>query len=100
MPRIKMGTLAELPVGGVLEKRIIARRVAVFNVDGRLYGIESDCKHMRASLAAGQVKDGILTCRWHHWRYNMETGECLDLEGVRLKRYDVEIEGDLIFVVI
>jgi nitrite reductase (NADH) small subunit len=100
MPRIKMGTLTELPVGGVLEKRIMARRVSVFNVDGRLYGIESDCKHMRASLAAGLVKDGILTCRWHHWRYNMETGECLDLEGARLKRYDVEIEGDLIFVVI
>jgi nitrite reductase/ring-hydroxylating ferredoxin subunit len=100
MSRIKMGTLAELPVGGVLEKRIMARRVAVFNIAGQLYGIESDCKHMRASLANGEVKDGVLTCRWHHWRYNLETGECLDLEGARLKRYDVEIEGDAIFVTI
>jgi len=93
-----MGTLAELPVGGVLEKRIMARRVAVFNIAGQLYGIESDCKHMRASLATGSVKDGVLTCRWHHWRYNLETGECLDLKGAKLKRYDVEIEGDTIFV--
>ena len=95
-----MGTLAELPDGGVLEKRIVARRIAVFNVAGRLYGIESDCKHMRASLAAGDVKDGILTCRWHHWRYNLETGDCLDLEGARLKRYEVEIEGDHVFITI
>ena len=95
-----MGTLAELPDGGVLEKRIVARRIAVFNVAGRLYGIESDCKHMRASLAAGDVKDGILTCRWHHWRYNLETGDCLDLEGARLKRYEVEVEGGHVFITI
>ena len=95
-----MGTLAELPVGGVLEKRIMARRVAVFNIAGQLYGIESDCKHMRASLANGLVKDGILTCRWHHWRYNLDTGECLDLKGARLKRYEVEVEDNTIFVTI
>ncbi len=76
----------------------MARRVAVFNVDGKLYGIESDCKHMRASLAAGHVTDGVLTCRWHHWRYDLESGECLDLKGARLKRYEVEIDGDNIFV--
>jgi len=100
MTRIKMGTLAELPVGGVLEKRIMARRVAVFNVAGKLYGIESDCKHMRASLASGDISDGVLTCRWHHWRYDLQTGECLDLEGARLKRYEIDVEDDVIFVTI
>ncbi|MEW5795154.1 MAG: Rieske (2Fe-2S) protein [Candidatus Zixiibacteriota bacterium] len=98
MPLVKMGKLADLPPGGVLEKRIRARRVAVFNVDGRLYGLEADCKHMRASLAAGSVKDGTITCRWHHWRYVLETGECLNLKGVFLKRYDVMVDGDEVFV--
>lgn len=98
MKRIRMGKLADLPVGGVLEKQIMARRVAVFNVTGRLYGIESDCKHMGASLTQGTVRDGIITCKWHHWRYDLETGECFDLQGARLKRYEVKIEHGEIFV--
>ena len=93
-----MGKLADLPAGGVLEKRIMARRVAVFNVAGKLYGIESDCKHMRASLATGNVRGKVVTCKWHHWRYNLETGECLDLKGARLKKYEVRIEGDDVYV--
>jgi len=98
MTRTKVGKLADLPAGGVLEKRIMARRVAVFNVAGKLYGIESDCKHMRASLATGNVRGKVVTCKWHHWRYNLETGECLDLKGARLKKYEVRIEGDDVYV--
>ena len=98
MSKIRMGKLADLPVGGVIEKQIMARRVAVFNVGGRLYGLESDCKHMRASLASGTAKDGLITCKWHHWRYSLETGECLNLKGARLKRYEVRVEGDDVYV--
>ena len=98
MNKIRMGKLSEIQPGKALEKSILARRVAVFNVNGQLYGIESDCKHMRASLANGEVKDGLVKCRWHGWRYNLETGECLDLKNTRLKTYPVSIEGDDIFV--
>jgi len=98
MKRVRMGRLADLPVGGVLEKQIMARRVAVFNVAGKLYGIQSDCKHMRAPLGSGTVKDRIITCKWHHWRYDLETGECLDQKSARLQRYDVKIEHGEIFL--
>jgi nitrite reductase/ring-hydroxylating ferredoxin subunit len=53
---------------------------------------------MRASLAGGSVKDGLVTCKWHHWRYSLETGECLNLKGARLKRYEVKVEGDDVYV--
>ncbi len=96
MNKINMGKLADIPPGKSLEKKILARRVAVFNDNGELFGIESDCKHMRASLATGGVEDGVLTCKWHHWRYDLRTGDCLDVEGVRLKRYEVTVsEGDV-----
>ena len=76
----------------------MARRVAVFNVDGHLHGIESDCKHMRASLANGDIEDGHVRCKWHGWKYNLETGECLNLKKTRLRVYEVSVEGDDIFV--
>lgn len=95
-----MGKVSDLPPGKSLEKRILARRIAVFNDAGTLYGIEADCKHMKASLATGNVAGGIVTCKWHGWKYNLGTGECLGRPGMRLKRYDVVIEGDDIYLLL
>lgn len=100
MADIKMGKLTRLAPGQVLEKRILARRIAVFNDNGHLYAIESDCKHMRASLATGRVADGVVTCKWHKWQYDLRTGECLTHAGMRLKRYDVTVSDDDIIVTI
>jgi nitrite reductase (NADH) small subunit len=100
MQRIKMGRLADLSPGKAIEKSILARRVAVFNVGGKLYGIEADCKHMKATLAKGDVVDGVLTCSWHGWKYDLESGECLTHSGMKLKRYEIVTEGDEIFLIL
>lgn len=95
-----MGKLSDLPPGQAREKMIMARRIAVFNEGGKLYGVESDCKHMRASLAKGGVRNGILTCNWHGWQYDLRTGECLTTKGFRLKLYAVEVEEDKIYLIL
>ncbi len=100
MQRIKMGKTGELSSGSSIEKRILARRIAVFNVEGRFYGIESDCKHMKASLKNGKVQNEIVTCPWHHWQYDLKTGQCLTSDKFKLKTYAVEVEGDEIFIIL
>lgn len=94
MNKIKMGKLSELAPGKVLVKKILARRIAVFNDNGKLYGLEADCKHMKASLATGKVNEGIVACSWHDWRYDMATGKCLTVEKMDLKTYQIEVDGD------
>ena len=98
--RIYMGKLSSLPPGGILERRVRARRVAVVNHGGTLIGIESDCKHMRASLARGKVTDGVLRCPWHGWRYELATGRCLTRPEFRLRRYEVTVEDDSIYLIL
>jgi len=99
--RIKMGNLSDLPPGRAIEKQIMARKVAVFNHEGRLIGMESECKHMRASLTRGGAIAGReLTCAWHGWKYDIETGECTNNPGFRLKTYDVELEDDTIYLIL
>ena len=98
--RVNMGTLADVPPGKILEKKIMARRVAVVNENGNLFGIESDCKHMRASLAKGKITDGIVTCPWHGWKYDLKTGNCLTVDKFQLKKYEIEIEDDQIFLLL
>ncbi len=99
MRRIKMCNISELEPGTSVEKRIFARRVAVFNDEGKLYGIESDCKHMKASLVNSEVQDSVVKCRWHGWKYDLRTGKCLTVDGVKLRRYEVEVvDGDVVLL--
>lgn len=95
-----MGTLSEIPPGGMLEKRIFSRRVAVVNDNGRLFGIESECKHMKASLAKGKIVDGVVTCPWHGWKYELGTGRCLTVEKFVLKRYEIEVHENEVFLIL
>lgn len=93
-----MGKESELTPGKSFEKRILTKRIGVFNNAGTIYGIETDCKHMKASLANGKVIDGTITCPWHNWKYDLDTGKCLTVDKVKLKRYDVEISNGNIYL--
>lgn len=96
--RIRIGKLSEIPPGSYIEKRFFARRVTVFNVNGSLYGMDAECRHMKASLSCGKIDDGIITCPWHGWKYRLKDGLCLKVEGMDLKTYEVEVEGDEVYL--
>ena len=48
--------------------------LAVFRHEGRLYVIDGMCAHQGGPLAAGTVAHGCVTCPWHGWQYELETG--------------------------
>ena len=45
-------------------------------------------------LHRGSVCDGILTCHWHHARFDLCTGGTFDQWADDLRRFPVEVEGD------
>jgi nitrite reductase/ring-hydroxylating ferredoxin subunit len=36
------------------------------------------CAHRHTALSGGLVRDGILTCPGHFWRYDLRTGQCIN----------------------
>ena len=49
-------------------------------------------------LHRGSVSDGILTCHWHHARFDLCTGGTFDQWADDLRRFPVEVEGDDVYV--
>jgi hypothetical protein len=49
-------------------------------------------------LHRGTVADGILTCHWHHARFDLCTGGTFDQWADNLRRFPVEIDGDDVLV--
>jgi nitrite reductase (NADH) small subunit len=88
----------ELPDGAMRFTRTMARTVIVIRLDGRLHGLEGNCKHMKASLAAGSIEGVIITCPMHGWQYDIVTGECLNESWAVLRKYNAWEESGQVYV--
>ncbi len=72
--------------------------VLVALIDGEIVAYEDACGHRGNSLAQGVLRDCIVTCPAHLWRYDLRTGERHDSPGSRLVKFNVEIIGDEIVI--
>ncbi|WDQ18549.1 Rieske (2Fe-2S) protein [Rhodopirellula sp. P2] len=50
------------------------RILAVIFHAGQWYAMDGICTHQGGPLAEGHVADGCVTCPWHGWQYELETG--------------------------
>ncbi len=49
-------------------------RVAVFRYDGKVSAISNVCQHQNGPLGEGRIIDGCITCPWHGYQYQPESG--------------------------
>lgn len=59
--------------------------------------LDDRCPHEGHPLSMGSVRDGILTCPWHNWKFALDSGACV-AGGESARRYEAEIHGDEVFV--
>lgn len=96
MTRFDAGRLADLPSDrGV---GIAAGRAVLVRVGDSVYAYRNECLHQASPLAGGLVKDGVLTCPLHFWRYEATTGAKCGERGLRLEAYPVEVESGSVTV--
>ena len=99
---INVAKTGDIPPGEGRTYPVEGRMIAIFFVDGEYFAIDDACPHMGASLAAGWVDDGAVTCPWHAWRFCVKDGTWLDNPKSNLKTdtYPIRIEGDDIAVAV
>ena len=71
---------------------IAGTSIALCNLDGEFYAISS-VSNGGAPLVEGEIKDGIVTCPYHGWEYDIRTGICQTKPTVKLQTYEVVVEG-------
>ncbi len=61
--------------------------------------LDDECPHEGHPLSMGLVRGNVLTCPWHNWRFDTESGECVvGQESVR--RHQTEVLHGEVFVAI
>ena len=54
------------------------KQVAVFKLeDGRCFAVDNLCPHEGYPLVQGHVRDCVLTCAWHNYKFDLRDGSCI-----------------------
>ena len=77
---IRVASVDELKEKGCIVVNGHDGPIAVFHHDdGQVHAVDNRCPHMGFPLHRGTIKDGILTCHWHHADFDLESGCTFDL---------------------
>ncbi|MDO9001520.1 MAG: NAD(P)H-dependent oxidoreductase [Bacteroidota bacterium] len=102
MNYVKVCTLEELPNNSQKVVSLGNIKIALFHFNEKVSAIGNACLHKAGPLGLGEVSskyNGLyITCPWHGWEYNIETGSAppgfLDQQAL----YEVRIENEFIFI--
>jgi nitrite reductase/ring-hydroxylating ferredoxin subunit len=96
--RKRVASLEELEAKGRLVVGVEGNTVCLLLEGGEVHAVDNRCPHMGFPLHRGSVADGILTCHWHHARFDLCSGGTFDQWADELRRFPVEVEDGEVYV--
>jgi nitrite reductase/ring-hydroxylating ferredoxin subunit len=93
-----VGRLEDLKAKGRLVVHGAHRPILVVCDRGRVFAVDNRCPHMGFPLDRGSVEDGILTCHWHHARFDLESGCTFDLWADDAPTFPAEVRNGEVWV--
>ncbi len=95
---VPVADIADLRDEGRLVVSAANHSIALFHHEGEVYAVDNRCPHMGFPLADGTVDDGILTCHWHHARFELACGDTFDIFADDVQTYPTEVEDGTVYV--
>ncbi|MFC7096853.1 Rieske 2Fe-2S domain-containing protein [Halobaculum marinum] len=72
--------------------------IAVFHHEDEVRAVNNRCPHMGFPLTEGSVEEGVLTCHWHHARFELSCGDTFDPWADDVDTYPVEVRDGTVYV--
>lgn len=94
----RAGSLSAVQAGEPVLAEIGGTEVALFMCRGKVVATQGQCPHAEGPLHEGEVEGTVLTCPWHGWSFDLETGTSCEDDSIVLRRFPVRIVGDDILV--
>lgn len=95
---IAVASLEELERRGVMVVRGVQCPIAVFAHEGTVAAVDNRCPHLGFPLHKGTVRDGILTCHWHHARFDLCSGCTFDMFADDVPAFATEVRDGQVYV--
>ncbi len=95
---VRVCALADVPPESGREFVIQDRVIAVFRTADGVFAMDGICPHAGGPLAQGMLRGCVVTCPWHGWQFQVDTG-CHKINArIHVATFPVIIENEEIFV--
>jgi nitrite reductase/ring-hydroxylating ferredoxin subunit len=95
---VRAARLDDVLDDGRTSVRVAGHSLALFFHDGRVHAVDNRCPHMGFPLHRGTLQGGILTCHWHHARFDLESGGTFDQFADEARVFPVEVRDGEVWV--
>jgi precorrin-3B synthase len=86
-------------VGGAgLQVEVNGQELALFRLGNEIRAIDNACPHSGGPLAEGSLCDGVVTCPWHGWTFDVRNGQRVSHPECRVRVYPTRIENGQVLV--
>jgi nitrite reductase/ring-hydroxylating ferredoxin subunit len=94
---VDLGLVADLPEGKPALRKADGERYACVRDDRGVTVLADRCPHEGYPLSQGEVREGVLTCAWHNWKFDCASGECIT-GGDAVRRFPVRIDSGRLYI--
>lgn len=95
---VRAASAADVEAAGRLVVQVEGHDIVLFAHANRIYAVDNRCPHMGFPLHRGTLKEGILTCHWHHARFDLASGGTFDQFADDVRVFPVQIRDGEIWV--
>ena len=91
---VSVGRVTDFVPGSGRMVVVDGRHVALFRLDDGFFAIDNLCLHQAGPLCDGDIEDGVVTCPWHGWSYEIRSGTLVQDPRVGVSKHNTRIVGD------
>lgn len=91
-------SLAEIPEQGALDLKLAGHKLLLSRQGDAVQCFRNACSHLGVPITDGECANGVLTCPYHGFQFELATGHCLTAPAVPLQPYPVKVNNGQVFV--
>ena len=95
---VRAASRSDVQAAGCVVASVEGHTIALFWDGDAVHAVDNRCPHMGFPLHRGSVRDGILTCHWHHARFDLCGGGTFDQWADDLRSFPVELRDGEVWV--
>jgi nitrite reductase/ring-hydroxylating ferredoxin subunit/DMSO/TMAO reductase YedYZ heme-binding membrane subunit len=77
---------------------VSGERIAVFRYEGKISCVSNVCQHQNGPLGEGKIVDGCITCPWHGYQYQPDTGASPPPFTEKIPTFNVQVREGKVYV--
>lgn len=98
MPRHHVAALSDLPENRGHEIVVDGKIVGLFRSGDTVRALDGVCPHAGGPLSTGYVSGDLVTCPWHGWQFDLNTGCHKMTPTIVQTTYKIAVEDGQVYV--